>query len=74
VHERLEHVLPLIEATTLKMAQFSPQTESTTMMAGGWTNRMPWPRHQRADDEDKGEAGFGQGRNKVKDKGTRSKR
>jgi hypothetical protein len=33
-------VLPLIliESTTLKMAQSSPQTEGSTMMAGGWTN------------------------------------
>jgi hypothetical protein len=41
------------------------------MMAGQLDER---PRHQRADDQDKGEAGGGQGRNKVKDKGTRSKR
>jgi hypothetical protein len=67
-------VLPLIEDTTLKMAQFSPQTGppgGTTMMAGQLDER---PRHQRADDQDKGEAGFGQGKNKIRDKGTRSKR
>jgi hypothetical protein len=41
------------------------------MMAGQLDER---PRHQRADDQDKGEAGFGQGKNKIRDKGTRSKR